>query len=591
MPQFKAADLFGGTDEKLTNAELSQRFDSYEQTLIKALDNPMVIRPDQLPTNNGGHGIDFTRRSGFSELQAVAQRADIVKSLSPDSLAALQATLEQLRTASPDLMKDISTTSPVSQGLVTYDLYPAAIMLAPKMTVLRNRIPRRKGVGLNHQYKRILGFTGTGTGGVGVTWPGITDSSQANFANPGSGNALYLNRGAKISYAGDMQTVPYMQFGLSDELSWSTQYAGIGFTDVRALSRTSTMYSSFLVEERMMLYARGTASGYSGTLAIPTGVAGAARSAAAGETGISGVTTNIYVRVVAELGDFGVSQATAASSAIPVTAGQVADITYTLPYGATGARVFVSTGASDPGDASRFLYVFTGGGVYNGRSGYNKITIQGALPTSGPVPTAYTNSTGAAINLTSTDGGSAFATGYDGIHAYCTSANAGYRTQLNGKFSNTVPGTEFQTAFATMFLATKADPDRILMAAQDREQLSQAVQGSSSNNYRFTISQSEVDGITIGSIVTEIRNQSTGKLVPMETHPWMPQGNAEILSDSLPIPDSNVESIWQMRGPQDIMGIDWPVIQTSYDTGTWWFNTMICYAPAWNGSISGIQAV
>jgi hypothetical protein len=40
-------------------------------------------------------------------------------------------------------------------------------MLTPRPTPLRNRIPRKKGIGTSHRVKRILGYTGTGTGGVG----------------------------------------------------------------------------------------------------------------------------------------------------------------------------------------------------------------------------------------------------------------------------------------------------------------------------------------------------------------------------------------------------------------------------------------
>jgi hypothetical protein len=69
----------------------------------------------------------------------------------------------------------------------------------------------------------------------------------------------------------------------------------------------------------------------------------------------------------------------------------------------------------------------------------------------------------------------------------------------------------------------------------------------------------------------------------------MPQGNAVILSDSLPIPDSNVSDVWAVFNVQDFMGIDWPVNQFAFESSSYWFGALLCYAPAWNGAITGIK--
>lgn len=585
-----AEELFGG-ETGLSNADLSRRYDDF----MAKLDAPPTRRigPENLPESTG-HGIDFTKTdpvpvTPFGELQKAALNPDLVKALSPDQQAALVSALDTLKAQVPDLVKDISTSSPISTGLVVFDLEAPAKMLTPRPTPLRNRIPRARGMGLSHRFKRITGFTGTGTGGVGVIRPGITDSTQTSFANPGSANTLYYNRGAKIAYAGDDQVIPYIQFGVSDQTSWSTQFAGQGFQDIRALSRQSIMFSSMLLEERVALYGRGTAAGFGGILAAPTGVSGTARASAAGETGITTASGNMYVRVVAELGDWGVSQATAASGAIAFTTGQVVDITYTLPAGATGARVFISNAAgADPGDASRWLYTNTVGTVVNGRSGYNKLTVQGLLPTAGTVPTAYPLTAGGTANLTAADGGSAYANEYDGVLTYCTGANAGYTNKLNGAFSTTNPGTEYQAAFASLYDAVKADPDRIMFNGRDRKQLSDAIKGSANSNYSLRLAQDDVTGYTLGTVATTIVNEVTGKGVQLEVHPWLPQGNSLILSDSLPLPDSQVDSVFKFFDVQALMGIDWPVNQFAYETSTYWFGNLVCYAPAWLGSVVGI---
>lgn len=439
-------------------------------------------------------------------------------------------------------------------------------MLTPRPTPLRNRLPRKKGIGTSHRFKVISGFTGTGTGGVGNIHPGIADTTQTNFAPSGASQSLYYARGPKISYAGYDKTVPYSQFSVSDQVTWSAQYAGQGYQDIRQLSRTSLLYSSMLLEERMLMTGRGTASGFLGALAAPTSVTLTARAAAAGETGLSGVTTNVYAKVTSDAGDFGQSVLSSAGN-VAATNGQVVDVTCVLPAGATGIRVYVSTGAADPGDASRW---------YAGRSGYNKFTIQGALPTSGTAASTVTADT------------SAYTNGYDGVLAICTGADSGYVNRLNAALSTSNPGSEWQTAFAALYDAVKADPDRTLLNGSDRKQLSDALKTNSSSNYRMTITQDEVSGVTLGDVVNTIINEVTGKGVAVEVHPWLPQGNAPIISDTLPIPDSEVSDVWSVFNVQDLMGIDWPVTQFAYESSSYWFGVMLCYAPAWNGAITGI---
>jgi hypothetical protein len=579
-------NLFGGAPDapRLSPAEVATRFDEFLSKVDSAPQR--TITREEAAALGSGSSVSFDApETPYASLTKALAAPSIVKSMSAESLASVTATLEQLKAQVPDLAKDISLTSPVSTGLVAFDLEAPAKMLTPRPTPLRNRVIRRKGVGTSHRFKKITGFTGTGTGGVGVLRPGIASTTQTNFAVSGSSNALYYNRGPKISYAGEDVVVPYIQFGVSDEVTWAAQYSGQGYQDIRQLSRTSLLYSSMLMEERVLLYGRGTASGFAGVLAAPTGVAVTARTAASNETALTS-GTYIYVRVCAEMGDFGLSQASAvAYNASPTTTGQVVDVTYTLPAGATGARVFVTsnTSASDPGDASKYLYAT--------RSGYNTTAIHGTLPTSAsPAVTAWTDARGVAINLTSADGGSADANEYDGLWAYCSGTSAGYTNTLNTTLSTTSPGSEWQTGFASMYDSVKADPDRIMMSGQDRKQLSEAMRSGGSNSaYRLTVRQDELTGVSLGDVVTTIYNEVTGKAVDIEVHPWLPQGNSLIVSDTLPMPDSQVSEVFAVWNVQDLMGVDWPVNQFAYESSSYWYGTAICYAPGWLGSISGIK--
>lgn len=520
--------------------------------------------------------------------------------VSADKMAAVEAAVAQ-QLGADWLQKDITPTSPVPGGLVGFDLRAPALLLAPILTPMRNKFPRTQGMGTSYRYKRVTGISGSGTGGLGAFNPGFTDPTQVNFANPGSANPLWWNRPQKISYAGDDTNLSYVQMGASDEQSFWTYFSAMGFQDTRELSRMATLYASMLAEERVMLYGRGTLQGYSGLVAAPSGTpTGAARNAATGETALTGFTSNVYVRVVAESGEFGVSQASSASSGIAVSAGQVVDITIPNPVtGTTGYKVFVSTGASDPGDASRYLYVGPAfpSNQSAGRTPTQTLTLQGAIgtPGSGSLATAtvaaWPIQGGATVNLATGDGVSARPDNYDGIIPWIWSqaATTGYVGRLNAPFSTASPGAEFQAAFAATYAATKADPEEIWLSGQDRHQISSTLRGQSASNYRLEISEDQLMGVKLGSVVTSIVNETTGRSVDIKVHPWMPQGNAVVLQSSITVPGVNVANCWEIRGPQDYMSIDWPVMQMSYDTSVYWTSTMAAYAPDRSSMIVGIQ--
>jgi hypothetical protein len=246
------------------------------------------------------------------------------------------------------------------------------------------------------------------------------------------------------------------------------------------------------------------------------------------------------------------------------------DVTIPAVAGALGYRVYVGHGAAAVASSACW---------YQGRTSNNTYTIQGTLATSG-----------VAASSVGTNDTSAYTNGYDGIMAYVTGADSGYKKVLNSTFNAVSPGAEFQTAFASMYNAVKADPDEILFNGSDRKQLSELLKNSSSTNYRLQIQQDEVGNAVIGSVITAIQNEVTGKVVPMTVHPWMPQGNTAILSYTLPIPDSQVSNCWSVVNVQDFSMYQWPVVDFQYQASSFWYGTFVSYATAWSGSVTGITA-
>jgi len=546
----RATDLFGD----VSPVEAAQRHEEYLGSLNKSLGNASSV-PGQAP-------VDAT-----SALESLVAN----KSLAPDAVAGLQNALAAQRMAMQDIQKDITLTSPLSTSFAAFDLEAPAKLLTPRPTPLRNRIPRKKGVGTSHRVKRILGYTGTGTGGIGNTWPGITESSTATFGS------INYERGPKISYAADDLVLPYNSYSLSDSVSFDANFSGLGYQDLRQLSSTSTLYATMLMEERMMLMARGTASGYSGALSAPT-FALASPVASGSQTALAAAT--YYVNVTADAGisgnGFGESiLGTEASTA--VASGDVLTVTVsTAVAGALGYNIYVGTATG----AANLKYQGT-------LRGTGTFTIQGAGAAGLTGNNAAFTTTGAAATRASADT-SAYATGYDGILPTVLGANSGFNNSINSTFSTSNPGAEFQTVFAQLYSNVKADPDLVLLNGNDRKQLSDAIKSGSTANYRLTIQEPGKDGITYGSIVTGIQNEVTGKAVDLMVHPWLNQGVAPVLSFTLPIPDTEVSDVWANFMVQDYMGIQWPVTQFSYDFSTYFRGTFFCTAPAWNGAVSGI---
>ncbi len=199
------------------------------------------------------------------------------------------------------LSKEWTLTNPISTGLLPFDLEAPAKLLTPRPTPLRNSIPRVKGQGGARRFKVISGFTGTGTGGLTTTQPGITESTT----NAGPGGLSYI-RGPYISYGGYDVTLNYVTTSLSDSVSWQSEYQGQGFEDIRSLSNTALLYSTMLLDERLMIYGRGTTgNGYAGTLGVvPTFTLSAvSASIAPGGTSTLGTSASVFVVVAADAGD------------------------------------------------------------------------------------------------------------------------------------------------------------------------------------------------------------------------------------------------------------------------------------------------
>lgn len=574
-----AKDMFADASSQV---ELAERHDAFNDAITKSVATA-VTDPSKVAAVKAGVMTfnDAADNFGASALSAMEQLA-VNKSLSADALSSLNQALSAQRNVTNNINKEITLTNPLTSSFAAFDLEAPAKLLTPRPTPLRNRIPRKKGIGTAHRVKRILGYTGTGTGGQGQIWPGITETTQNNFA-PGATQPYWLERGAQISYTADDLILPYNSYGLSDQVSFDAQFSGQGFQDMRQLSSTSTLFATMLMEERMMLMARGTQSGYSGLLASPSATV-TSPSAGVGQTALVADDYHVYITADAGASTTGFGESAPVDcGTVTVSSGEVIVVTINAPItGALGYNIYVGEDTNNPADIT-----------YQGRTTTLSFTLQGAASLQKTGNTAPFTNTGKSVatviaNQAAGQGLSAFATGYDGILPTVLGPNTGYNNFINSTFSTSNPGGEFQIAFAAMYDAVKADPDEILLNGLDRKQLSDAIKSGSTANYRLMIENPGEGGVTYGSVVTALQNEVTGKALALTVHPWLPQGVAPILSYTLPIPDTNVTDVWANFLVQDYMGIQWPVNQFTYDFSTYFRGTFFCTAPAWNGAVSGI---
>ncbi|MHB8573554.1 MAG: hypothetical protein ACYDAY_11485 [Candidatus Dormibacteria bacterium] len=496
-----------------------------------------------------------------------ASTDDISKGVAPQlqGLIAAQRGNDDLRSQLADLQKTVAEltkteftgTYPISgsqtgYGFAVYDLEAPSKKIFPVLTPFRNRVPRTDGEGSAVHWKQITSISGSGGAQP------VVNHFLAELPSNSVGG-LTLNLPPEIQWGAADKNTSYVPIGLSGSNSMISQIASRGYEDIRSLVGLSVLQSLMLSEERGLWSGRTTAVS---APTISSATAGAASGSQTAITGASGST--VYVKVTA-LTMMGESVASAATTVASVTNGtSVVTVTIGTVTGAEGYRVYVSTGASDPGDASRWKA---------GECASNVFVIQGALPTSGATPPASDST--------------ASANAYLGVFPQLEGGANFYNQVLNA----TLTLANLQTAFQDRFDNLKADPEEMWTSASDRRSFSDLVlaqSGAAAQGFRINITPG-ADGITAGVIVSAVLNESTGREVPLRVHPWLHQGNLVGLSYTLPFPNSEVPNVWEVKGPQDYLAIDWPVIDMNYRTSVIAFNALIGYAPDFNFWIKGIK--
>jgi len=546
--------------------DVSERGERLE-ALKKALDESLKRHDSGADGFERKHGLMKGLGSGNGSTQRNIERlaervADLTKGLSADEQAAVNADLDSLR-GMLDVNKDITVASP--GNLHPYDLEAPARQLVPRFTPLRNELPRQKGMGTAREYRRILGYTNSGMGGVADVSPFFNSESDSGTPTFGS---LSLRRGQKISYAMDVKTANYMEMSLSDMVTHKAYFTDLGFQDVRALSQMALLWAHLLGEEKAMLYARGASGqGYEGAVSAPSGV-----TAVGASTGGSITAGTYYVKVTARAG-YGESVVSNEpnSGALSGSTNQITVTVGTEPTGALGYNLYVGTSSGTE-------------------------TFQTSFVGNSYVLTSYATGGAAMPGSDSTVN----ANGYDGfLSVLADPAQAGYVKRVNAPLyvlggGSNIGDKPFQDAFASLYSSVYADPEELWVSAPIRREITDWIRADNTTAaaYRITLDNDQfTGGVNVGGMVTGIVNESspTSRIVDIRVHPYMPSGASFIRTRVLPVPDSGIGDTTTMTMVQDYMSVDWPQIQFTYDASTYTYGTMIHYAPKWSACLLGIQ--
>ena len=470
--------------------------------------------------------------------------------------------------------KSFALSTPLQSGFVPFDLVPFVRTIYPVYTPLRNKIPRVPGQGQYHRAKIMSSITGSLPGNLGS----LQDDSTSEFFG-GSGFSTWPNplpaSGSQSAY--DI-SIPYKFYALTESTSWLAQFSGQGFDDLYGLSSLVLLQEFMLLEEHDMLASTSV------PLATPSAPTVTCRAAGSSETALSGVTTNVFVKVAA-VNFHGQTIASSAGSA-SWASGNVADVTISPVPGALNYVVYVTTGAS-----AGTYYQWTTG-TQGGSVGGIKFTLQGALPVAGANPLSSDSGTYASTrseSLLSVLSGHAAATVNSITGPYPTGVNAGYYNNAEGATLNV---QTIQQALQQMFNGANgffANPSEIITSPTDAYNLAQSIQNEQVAAYQLRVTQQENSGISAGVAVANVVNPVTRSAPEIMVHPYLPQGNAFLMSYTLPQTQNNLGNVVEMVMVQDYAQIGWPVIDPAFRQSILRYGTFFMPAPQYCGLIQGLQ--
>jgi hypothetical protein len=552
---------FTGGSREISAKETTKRAFRAEQalreTIRKSMTDPESVRKNLSPSFIAEYPLFGTNY--MPQDQAIGQ---------------LQSQMGELMAG---LGKSFTTGSPVSTGLVPFDLEAPSHLLYWFDTPLRAKLPRLPGRGSSHRTKVITAITGSQTSASApITDP--TLSEITNFSSwPNS------NLGPSGAQVGVDVNIGYSFLGRNENLSWLAQFAGVGFEDITSLANLILMHEAYFDEEYLNI------AGSSHAITAPASVSLTVRTAVTGETAISnGDGTHNWVTASA-CNYYGETANCTAVDAGAISTSQVVD-------------VVITPGTTSAGQQFRLYFQIAGTpfaratAAFVAQCGGTKYTLQGAMPSNAttPHPLAADSGTGASTRwdgLISVISGSAAANSVYPAGFLGSYVNTNVQAMLSLNVLNTALKGMYDNsnAYGTGAGAFRASPEELICEGFDSANLSSDVaKNSSGTNYQLLIQQGDMAGVLHGTAVSQVVNPVTRRIVNITVHPGWLQGTAVLTQWTTPQAARN-GNVFEMRMCQDLLSVAWPVIDPTYRYSIFEYGTFFAQAPQYSGLLSGLQ--
>lgn len=459
-------------------------------------------------------------------------------------------------------------------GLVWYDLEPAAKLLFPVITPLRNMLPRVAG-----------------SGGNATNWKSITGINTTNV----SAGVSEGNRGGVITTTEVDYTAPYRGLGLEDFETWEAEYASQNFDNLRALMTQGLLWSTMISEEQVILGGNGSTGIALGTPATP----GISKTAA--QAGTLGAIT-ISVIVVALTLDGYQRASIAGGVSTSFTKTNADGSTDTVKGGSSNKSTAATLALSAADSVQCTVAAIKGAVAYAWFWGTAGNELLGAITTVNAVSfKAAAAGTQNASAVTADNSKNALV--FDGLITQAfnpATSGAGYWASNDGA-ALTADGAggvvEIETALRSFWDVSRVSPTLMLVNSQELQNISKKViAGGAAPLFRFTMDRTGTQDsanvtLTAGAVVGNYLNKYTmngGSLIKVMLHPNVPPGFIFFYTDQPPYPHSKIKQVAQIKTRKEYYQIEWPYKSRKYEAGVYVDELLQVYATFAMGAIGNI---
>jgi hypothetical protein len=470
----------------------------------------------------------------------------------------------------------------IAQGLVAYDLEPAAKKLYPLITPLRNSITRVGG--------------GVGTA---VHWMSVT-GININRLSPGVSEG---HRGGAVTLSTTPKVAAYKTLGHESFVTFEAEEASLPGTDNRALAILTTLQSLMQSEEMVLL-------GGNGDLALlQTPTPNPLQDVLTGGALAPATTYTVYCVALTLEGFLAASVA----GGIPINISRTnADGSVDL-YGGGSAQASAASTITTASDGNSTHGIKATVAPVNGAVGYAWFwgptagsQLLGAVTTINSVlilaAAAGTQNVSA---LPATDN-SVNTLLFDGlIYQICTPGSGAYvYTMATGTPGTGTPLTsdgaggivEINAALEAFWNNYRLSPDIMYVNAQELLNITnKVIAGGGVPLFRFNV-DAQAGGVadvtlTAGAVIGTYLNKFTmggGQLVRIMLHPNLPPGTILFRCERIPYPLTDVTNVIQVKTRREYYQIEWPLRTRQWESGVYYSGVLQNYFPPAFGMITNI---